>query len=164
MQALGCTFPAQRTTSFLNQLAPLKGSAWRSLVMGLSDKVPLSLTCSLIRNVNTFIKKKKEGLREPVKRFYDYQVNRESIAAKKAIVSSSSLSNCASVKQRGLPPLGHHLIWGAASIWRVCGYKIEVSVYTYMPVSMQFMWAWAWNGLWLRLQLRHHWAYPLILG
>lgn len=132
----------------------MKDSAWHSLVMGLSDKVPLGLTCSLIRNANTFIKKKKEGLRELVGRFYDYQVNRETAAAKKAIFSSS-LPNCASVKQRGWPPPGHQMIWGAAGIWRACGCKIEVSVYTYMPVSMQFMWAWAWSGLWLGLRLRH---------
>lgn len=35
----------------------MKGSAWHSLLMGLSDKVPLGLMHSLIRNVNTFIKK-----------------------------------------------------------------------------------------------------------
>lgn len=54
---------------------------------------------SLIRNVNTFIKK-NEGLREIMKRFCDYQHERESIPTQKAISSSfpgsrgNLLSNC----------------------------------------------------------------------
>lgn len=77
---------------------------------------------SLIRNINTFIKKKKkEGLREIMKRFYDYRLERESIPTEKAISASfprsggNLLTNCnptRRVEHRDLPPQGHDLRFG----------------------------------------------------